>query len=77
MSLGEDDSDELAYALVNTEFDLDAVERGSLRAEWTEDNESIRVTDTETGEERVYTADDLVLATSDQEVRNAREPESY
>lgn len=74
MSLGEDDFDELAYVLVNQESDLDAIERGSLRAEWSMDNESVRVSDSETGEERVYTADDLVLATSDQEVRNAMAP---
>lgn len=66
--------DELAFTLVNIESDVDAIERDDLRAEWTEDNESVRVTDLETGDERVYTADDLVLATSDQEVSNAREP---
>lgn len=76
MSLGRDDFDELAYALVNAEFDFDAVERGSLRAEWTGDNVAVTVVDSETGQEVVYSADDIVLATSDQELRNARQPES-
>mgnify|MGYP006273410715 CR=1 FL=1 len=73
MSLGEDAADKLAHALVETEFDLDAVEQGPLRAVWSEDNESVVVTNQETGDEVVYLADDLVLATSDREVRNARE----
>ena len=76
MSLGRDDFDALAHALVNAQFDFDAVERGSLRAEWTQDNRSVAVVDVETDEEVVYSADDLVLATSNKEVRNAREPES-
>lgn len=76
MCLGENDFDALAYALVNSEFDFDAVEQNTLRAEWTDDNVSIVVADTETGKEITYVADDLVLATSEQELRNAREPES-
>lgn len=74
MSIGDSEYDQLAHALVETDFDFDAVERGSLRATWSADNRSVVVSDTETGEEVVYSADDLVLATSDQEVENAREP---
>lgn len=76
MSNGGDEFDALAQALVGIDHDLDAVERGSLRAEWTEDNRAVIVVDRETGDEVVYSADDLVLATSDQELRNARVPES-
>lgn len=76
MSLGRDAVDALAHALVETEYDFDAVEQGSLRATWTDDNRSVVVEDLESGEEVVYSADDLVLATSDQELRNARVPES-
>ncbi len=76
MSIGGDEFDALAHALVEAEFDFDAVERGSLRAAWTEDNTAVVVADTQTGDEVVYSADDLVLATSEKEVRNAREPES-
>lgn len=75
MSLGEDEYDTLAHALVETEFDFDAVERGQLRAEWTDDNRAVTVVDQETGDEVIYTADDIVLATSNQELRNARVPE--
>lgn len=74
MSLGEDSFDELAYALVESTFDFDAVERGDHRAEWTEGGTAVEVTDRSTGETVVYTADDLVLATSDREVQNARQP---
>lgn len=74
MSIGRDDFDRLAFALVETEYDFDAVEMGALRATWSEDNRSVTVTDSTTGDEVVYSADDLVLATSDQEVENAREP---
>lgn len=76
MTLGRDAFDALAFALVESEFDFDAVERGDLRAEWTADNVAVSVTDRTTGDEVVFSADDLVLATSDREVRNAREPES-
>ena len=76
MSLGENEFDALAYALVNADFDFDAVEHGSLRAEWTDDNAGVVVRNGDTDEEVVYTADDLVLATSDRELRNARTPES-
>jgi hypothetical protein len=75
MSIGRDEFDQLAHALVETEYDFDAVERGRLRATWTDDNRAVQVRDRETGEEVTYSADDLVLATSDQEVENAREPE--
>lgn len=74
MSLGKDPFDELAYALVESEFDFDAVERADRRAEWAADGTSVEVTDRSTGETVVYTADDLVLATSDREVQNARKP---
>lgn len=76
MSRGDHPADELAYALVNAEFDFDAVERGPLRAEWTADNTAVVVADTGSGEEFHYSADDLVLATSDREVENARTPDS-
>lgn len=75
MPLGTDDYDALAHALVETEFDFDAVERGSLRAAWTADGLEVTVTDAETGESVTYSGDDLVLATSDREVENARQPE--
>jgi len=76
MSKGTDDFDALAHALVSTEYEFDAVEQGSLRAEWSAGNEEVTVRDRETGEEVRYSADDLVLATSDREVGNARQPES-
>jgi hypothetical protein len=76
MSVGEDEFDALAYALVNASFDFDAVERGHLRATWSEDNVDVTVTDVESGDTVTYSADDLVLATSDREVENAREPNS-
>lgn len=44
------------------------------RAEWTDDTTAVRMIDDETGEAIVYSADDLVLATSNQEVRNTRHP---
>ena len=75
MSIGADAYDELAHALVETSFDFDAVERGSLRAEWTEDGLEVRVTDADSGESVIYSGDDLALATSDREVENARQPE--
>jgi len=76
MSKGTDDFDALAHALVSTEYEFDAVEQGSLRAEWSAGNEEVTVRDRETGDEVRYSADDLVLATSDREVGNARQPES-
>jgi len=76
MSKETDDFDALAHALVSTEYEFDAVERGSLRAEWSAGNEEVTVRDRETGDEVRYSADDLVLATSDREVGNARQPES-
>lgn len=76
MSLGKDDFDALAYALVETEYDFDAVERGPLRATWTDENRLVTVLHQETGEEVAYSADDLVLATSDQELQNARVPDA-
>ena len=75
MAEREEAFDDLAHALVETEYDFDAVEQGPLRAVWSDDNREVTVRDRETGEEVVYTADDLVVATSDQELRNARVPE--
>ena len=75
MATDEDAFDALAHALVETEYDFDAVEQGTLRATWTNDNREVTVVDRETGAEMVYTADNLVIATSDQELRNARVPE--
>jgi len=76
MGLGRDEFDQLAHALVETDYDFDAVERGPLRATWTDDNRAVIVRNRDTDEEVVYSADDLVLATSAQEVENAREPEA-
>ena len=75
MSNGEDDFDLLAHALVQAKFDFDAVERGRLRAEWTDDDAEVVVVDRDTGETVRYSGDDLVVATSDREVGNARQPE--
>ena len=74
MSLGEDEYDVVAYALVQAEYDFDAVESGNYRAEWTEDGTAVEVTDIKTGETVVYNAEDLVRAESDREVSNARTP---
>lgn len=74
MATDGDAFDELAHALVETEYDFDAVEQGPLRATWSDDDREVTVVDRETGEEVVYTAEDLVIATSDQERRNARAP---
>ncbi|MFB6154506.1 MAG: hypothetical protein ABEJ22_01335 [Haloferacaceae archaeon] len=72
MPATDDDFDDLARALVETDFD--AVERDGLRAAWSPEGDRVTVTHTETGEEVVYNPDDLVRAVSDAEVRNAREP---
>jgi hypothetical protein len=81
MSYGDDDADRLAYDLAHSEFD--AVERGGLRAAWSEDGTRVTVealdgeeTDaTLAGDASVeYNAEDLVRAESDPEVRNARNP---
>ena len=76
MAHGANEFDALAFALVETEYDFDTVERDGLRAHWTEDNTEVVVVDDETGEEVVYSAEDLVRATSDREVGNARQPET-
>jgi len=74
MGLGKDAYDELAHALVQTDFD--AVERGGLRAEWTADGTTVEVFEPDgDGEPVRYTGEDLVRATSDREVDHAREPE--
>ena len=67
---GRDDADRLAYALTATDFE--AVEREGMRAEWSADATRVVVRDLDTGEETVYNADDLVRASSDPEVNNAR-----
>ncbi|MGM0371214.1 MAG: hypothetical protein ACQEQJ_01765 [Halobacteriota archaeon] len=72
MVFGEDETDRLAHALVEAKFGFDAVEQGPYRAVWGPDNTFIEVTNTESGEKIRYLADDLVVATSDREVRNAR-----
>lgn len=73
MSLGEDPFDRLAHGLSETDFD--AVERDGLRAEWTDDDTEVVVRDLETDRRVVYNADDLVRATSDRELNDAREPD--
>jgi hypothetical protein len=70
MSIGDDERDRLAHDL--TETDFDAVERDGFRATWTEDDARVEVRDMDTDETVVYDAEDLVRATSDTEVRNAR-----
>ncbi|MFC6942448.1 hypothetical protein ACFQE8_21165 [Salinirubellus sp. GCM10025818] len=72
MPLGNDAFDRLAHALSETDFD--AVERDGLRAEWTTDGTEVTVRDLQEGTEVVYNADDLVIATSDRELNDAREP---
>lgn len=76
MSTGDQDFDDLAHALVETTYDFDAVERGRLRATWSEDNTEVIVLDRETDRTVRYSAEDLVLATSEKERENARQPES-
>ncbi|MFB6183753.1 MAG: hypothetical protein ABEI96_04290 [Haloarculaceae archaeon] len=73
MSLGDDAFDRLAHALSETDFD--AVERDGLRAEWTADGTEVTVRNLDGDEAVVYNADDLVRATSDRELSDAREPE--
>ena len=70
--MGTDETDVLAYELVQTDFD--AVERGGLRAAWTDDNTRVIVEDLDTGASQEYDGEDLVRAESDQEVENARNP---
>lgn len=72
MALGNDEFDRLAHALTETEFD--AIERDGLRAEWTADGTEVTVRELEGGTRVVYNADDLVIATSDRELNDAREP---
>jgi hypothetical protein len=70
MTLGADAADAIAHELSRTEFD--AVERDGLRAAWTDDDARVEVTDLADGETLTYDAEDLVRATSDAELRNAR-----
>lgn len=72
MPLGNDEFDRLAHALTETEFD--AIEQDGLRAEWTADGTEVTVRDLKGGAEVVYNADELVIATSDRELNDAREP---
>ncbi|MFB6102341.1 MAG: hypothetical protein ABEJ73_07215 [Haloplanus sp.] len=72
MELGDNEFDRLAHDLSETGFD--AVERGGLRAEWTADGTEITVHDLEEGTSVVYNGEDIVRATSDRELRDAREP---
>jgi hypothetical protein len=74
MPANDDEYDELASALVETDFD--AVERSGLRAEWSEEGDRVQVQALDDDDETVvYNPDDLVRASSDREVRDAREPE--
>ncbi|MCT9097639.1 hypothetical protein [Haloarchaeobius sp. HME9146] len=70
MPLGETDTDVLAYELTQTDFD--AVERDGYRAEWNVEGTEVYVTELATEDVTEYNAEDLVRATSDQEVENAR-----
>jgi|GEM_PF-5294066 len=72
MSVGEDAFDQLAHALVAVEYDFDAVEHEGLRAEWSDDGTTVIVVDTGTDERHTYVAEDLMIATSDREVKKAR-----
>jgi hypothetical protein len=69
----DDEFDDLAAALVETDFD--AVERGGYRAAWVDEGQRVEVTAIEGGRTVRYNAEDLVRATSDREVNNAREPD--
>lgn len=73
MTLGDDQFDRLAFALIET--GCDAVERDGLRAEWTADGTEVTVEELNSEREIVYNADDLIRATSDRELNDAREPE--
>lgn len=73
MALGNDEFDRLAHQLSETDFD--AVEREGLRAEWVAEGTTVVVNELEGEGEVRYNAEDLVRATSDQELRDAREPD--
>lgn len=73
MTMGADESDALAYDLVQTDFD--AVERDGLRAAWTADNTAVVVEELDNGDRREYDGEDLVRAASDRDVENARNPQ--
>jgi hypothetical protein len=72
MTIGKDEADRIAAALVATDFD--AVERDGFRAAWLPEGDKVRVTDLDSDEEVLFDAEDLVRAESDTEVRNARDP---
>lgn len=66
--------DGLAGDLAGTDFD--AVEREGVRAEWTDDGQTVTVTALEGQVTVTYHAEDLVRATSASELRAAREPDA-
>lgn len=72
MALGDNEFDRLAHELAETDFD--AVERGGLRAEWTPDDTAVVVHELDGDTSVAYNAEDIVRATSDRELRDAREP---
>lgn len=74
MSTDEAAFDELAGNLADTDFD--AVERGSLRAEWTDDGQRVAVSAMDGDDTITYNGEDLVRATSGPELRDAREPDA-
>lgn len=74
MALGDDAYDQLAHALSETDFD--AIEHEGLRAEWIDDGAAVRVTDLTGETDVIYNAEDLVRATSDRELKDARDPGS-
>jgi hypothetical protein len=72
MGLGDNEFDRLAHDLSETDFD--AVERAGLRAEWTPEDDAIVVRSLDAEEGVAYNGEDIVRATSDRELRDAREP---
>jgi hypothetical protein len=62
--------DRLAGDLAETDFD--AVERDGYRAAWTDDDATVVVRDLVTDETVTFDGEDLVRATSDRELRDAR-----
>lgn len=73
MTLGDDAFDKLAFALSETDFD--AVERDGLRAAWSADGTEVRVSELDGDRTITYNGEDLLRATSDAELSNAREPD--
>jgi hypothetical protein len=75
-SLGTDEFDRLAFDLVRSDPEFDAVERDGYRARWTDDDARVVVEAPDTGRTVAYSGEDLVIAASDQEVENARVTEA-